>query len=64
MYTFSGKNNLVWSSFILFNNHPELNQESLDIELPEKRKISKLPYWAYDKHVSGEIKNQFSLIIH
>ena len=54
MYTFSGKNNLVWSSFILFNNHPELNQEySLDIELPEKRKFNKLPYWVYDKHVSG-----------
>jgi len=57
MYSFSGKNNLVWSSFILFNNRPELNQEySLDIELPEKRKFNKLPYWVYDKHVSGGTK--------
>ena len=57
MYSFSGKNNLVWASFILFNNRPELNQEySLDIELPEKRKFDKLPSWVYDKHVSGGTK--------
>ena len=57
MYSFSGKNNLVWTSFILFNNRPELNQEySLDIELPEKRKFDKLPSWVYDKHVSGGTK--------
>ena len=54
MYSFSGKNNLVWTSFILFNRRPELNQEySLDIDIPEKRKFDKLPYWVYDKHVSG-----------
>ena len=54
MYSFSGKNNLVWTSFILFNRRPELNQEySLDIDIPEKRKFDKLPYWVYDKHVAG-----------
>ena len=40
MYSFSGRNNLVWASFILFHNRPELNQEySLDINLPEKKKF-------------------------
>jgi len=27
MYAFSGKNNLIWTTFILFNRRPELNQE-------------------------------------
>ena len=54
LYTFSGKNNLVWASYILFNRRPELNQEySLDIELPLKKKFNQIPYWVYDKHVSG-----------
>ena len=54
LYSFSGKNNLVWASYILFNRRPELNQEySLDIELPLKKKFNQIPYWVYDKHVSG-----------
>ena len=49
-----GKNNLVWASYILFNRRPELNQEySLDIELPLKKRFNQIPYWVYDKHVSG-----------
>ena len=57
LYTFSGKNNLVWASYILFNQRPELNQEySLDIDIPEKRKFDNLPFWVYDKHVSGGTK--------
>ncbi len=69
LYSFSGKNNLVWASFILFNNRPELNQEySLDIDIPEKRKFDKLPFWVYDKHVSGGNKGykfffDYSLVV-
>jgi len=57
LYSFSGKNNLVWASYIMFNRRPELNQEySLDIELPEKRKFNEIPFWVKDKHVSGGTK--------
>ena len=54
LYSFSGRNNLVWSAYIMFNRRPELNQEySLDIELLEPRKFVELPFWVKDKHVSG-----------
>ena len=34
LYSFSGKNNLVWASYIMIKRRPELNQEySLDIDL-------------------------------
>ena len=57
LYTFSGKNNLVWASYILFNRRPELNQEySLDIEIPSKKKFNSIPIWVMDKHVSGGTK--------
>ena len=57
LYTFSGKNNLVWASYILFNRRPELNQEySLDIEIPLKKKFNSIPIWVMDKHVSGGTK--------
>ena len=57
LYSFSGKNNLVWSSYIMFNRRPELNQKySLDIELPEKKKFDSIPFWVMDKHVSGGTK--------
>ena len=66
MYTFSGKNNLVWSSFILFNNHPELNQEySLDIELPEKENLVSYHIGYMINMYLVEIKDiNSSLIIH
>uniref|UniRef100_A0A6C0C7N5 Uncharacterized protein n=1 Tax=viral metagenome TaxID=1070528 RepID=A0A6C0C7N5_9ZZZZ len=56
LYSFSGKNNLVWASYIMIKRRPELNQEySLDIDLDsiEKRKFSNIPFWVMDKHVSG-----------
>ena len=54
LYSFSGRNNLVWAAYIMFNRRPELNQEySLDIELLEPRKFVELPFWVKDKHVSG-----------
>lgn len=52
LYTFSGRNNLVWASYILFNSRKELNQSySLDITLPKPRKFEKVPFWVMDKHV-------------
>ena len=57
LYQYSGKNNLVWCSFILFQRRPELNQKySLDIVLPEMRKFNEIPFWVYDKHVPGGTK--------
>jgi len=60
MYAFSGKNNLIWTTFILFNRRPELNQEySLnDINLEEIKpiKFPEIPFWVKDKHVSGGTK--------
>ena len=54
LYTFSGKNNLVWASYIMFKRRPELNQEySLNIELPGKKRFDEIPFWVKDKHVSG-----------
>ena len=59
LYSFSGKNNCCWASYILFKRRPELNQEySLDIDLDniEKRKFNEIPFWVMDKHVPGGTK--------
>ena len=57
LYSFSGKNNLVWALYIMFKRRPELNQEyTLDIELPEKKRFDEIPFWVKDKHVSGGTK--------
>ena len=60
MYAFSGKNHLIWTTFILFNRRPELNQEySLnDINLEEinPKKFPEVPFWVKDKHVAGGTK--------
>ena len=55
LYQYSGKNNLVWCSYILFKIRPELNQKySLDeIVLMEPKKFDEVPFWVYDKHVPG-----------
>ena len=35
LYSFTDKNNLVWSSYILFNRRSELNQDyDINVELP------------------------------
>jgi hypothetical protein len=57
MYTFTSKNNLVWSSYILFKNRKELNQNySLEVDIPEVFKFNEIPYWVKDKHVVGGVK--------
>lgn len=54
LYSFTSKNNLVWSSYILWKYRPELNQSySKDIIIPVPRKFNEIPIWVYDKHVSG-----------
>ena len=54
LYSFTGKNNLVWSSYILWKYRPELNQAyTKDIIIPLSRKFNEIPFWVYDKHVSG-----------
>jgi hypothetical protein len=54
LYSFSGKNNLVWALYIMYKRRPELNQEyTLDIKLPEKKRFDEIPFWVKDKHVSG-----------
>ncbi len=57
MYTFASKNNLVWSSYILFKNRKELNQNyTLEVDIPEAKRFSEVPFWVKDKHVIGGIK--------
>jgi len=58
MYNYSSKNNLVWSSLIMWKRRPELKQEySIDnIILPEPKKFNEIPFWVKDKHVPGGTK--------
>lgn len=58
MYNYSSKNNLVWSSLILWERRPELKQEYSidDIILPEPKKFDEIPFWVKDKHVPGGTK--------
>ena len=57
MYTFTSRNNLVWSSYILFKNRKELNQSySLQVDIPEAIKFDEIPFWVKDKHVIGGTK--------
>ena len=53
MYNYSSKNNLVWSSLIMWKRRPELKQEYSidDIILPEPKKFTEIPFWVKDKHV-------------
>ena len=56
LYTFTDKNNLVWASYILFNNRKELNQPyDLNLELIEPKKFDIIPFWVRDKHVIGGV---------
>ena len=60
MYSFTSKNNLVWASYIVFHNRPELNQtyDINDIQLEEiiPKKFNEIPFWVKDKHVPGGTK--------
>jgi len=58
LYTFSGKNNLVWASYIMCNNRPELEQEYIieNVDMGIMRKFPEVPFWVMDKHVSGGVK--------
>ena len=53
MYNYSSKNNLVWSSLILWKRRPELKQPYSidDIILPESKAFKKYIFFLKDKHV-------------
>ena len=60
LYAYSGKNNLVWSSHILYHLRPEMNQRfninDIDLVTIIPKKFNEIPFWVKDKHVPGGTK--------
>jgi len=54
LYSFMGKERLVWAVYILKDTRPELNYNiDRNIETIKSRNFFKLPNWVLDKHVPG-----------